>query len=111
MFNPYYYNAKVLDVYDGDTITVDVDFGFSIRMEMRIRLWGIDTPEIRGKERSNGLISRDYLREMILGKDIILETIKDSKGKYGRILGIIHFNGLNVNEHLINEGLAKKYLE
>lgn len=71
MFNPYYYNAKVLNVYD-------VDFGFSIRMEMRIRLWGIDTPEIRGKERPDGLISRDYLREMILGKNIILETIKDS---------------------------------
>lgn len=118
MFNPYYYNAKVLEVYDGDTVTVDVDFGFSIRMEMRIRLYGIDTPELRGDERPDGLVSRNYLREMILGKDIILETIKDSirifnlaEGKYGRILGIIHFNGLNVNEHLINEGLAKKYGE
>lgn len=109
MFNPYYYNAKVLDVYDGDTITVDVDFGFSIRMEMRIRLWGINTPELRGSDREKGLVSRDYLREMILGKNIILETIKDSKGKYGRILGIIHFNGLNVNEHLINEGFADRY--
>lgn len=108
MFNPYYYNAKVLDVY-GDTITVDVDFGFSIRMEMRIRLWGINTPELRGSDREKGLVSRDYLREMILGKNIILETIKDSRGKYGRILGIIHFNGLNVNEHLINEGFADRY--
>lgn len=109
MFNPYFYKAKVIEIYDGDTLTLDVDLGFSIRMEMRIRLYGIDTPELRGEERNSGLVSRDYLRDMILDKEIIIETIKDTKGKYGRMLGIIHYNGLNINEHLINEGLAKKY--
>lgn len=109
MVKPYYYNAKVLEVYDGDTITTEIDLGFSIKMKVKIRLANIDTPEVKGSEKSEGIKVREYLREMILGRNIVLETIKDSKSKYGRILGIIHLDGLNINQHLINEGLAKRY--
>lgn len=109
MYNPYFYKAKVIKVYDGDTITLDVDLGFSIRMEMRIRLYGINAPELKGMDRELGILSRDYLMNLIADKEVILETIKDEKGKFGRILGIIHIDGLNVNELLIKEGYAKKY--
>ena len=43
----------------------------------------------RGPEKAEGMISRNWLRERILNKDIILQTIKDKTGKYGRLLGII----------------------
>ena len=46
------------------------------------KIGGINTPE--GEERELGIVSRGELREKILDKDIILETIKDKKGKYGR---------------------------
>ena len=108
-FNPYFYKAYVLSVYDGDTITCLVDCGFNIKVEMKLRLLGIDTPELRGEEREDGLVSRDYMRELILDKDVLIETYRDKTGKYGRMLATIHLDGLNVNEHLITEGYAKKY--
>ncbi len=103
------YNAHVKEVYDGDTITVDIDLGFGVFLRnQKIRLSGIDTPEVRGKEKKNGLVSRDKLREKINGKWITLRTEK-SKGKYGRWLGVIWHEKTNINEWLLKEGLAEKY--
>ena len=103
------YNAFVDSVYDGDTITCTIDCGFGIQFKkQKIRLYGINTPEVRGPEKEQGIISRDRLRERILQKKIQLQTIKDKKGKYGRYLGIILLDGENLNDWLVNEGLAKK---
>jgi len=101
------YKAKIIKVYDGDTVTADIDCGFHIHFTEKVRLYGIDAPEIRGKERPKGLKARDYLRALILDKEIILETIKDKKGKYGRYLGHIILDGVNINEKLVKDGHAK----
>lgn len=83
----YEYVAKVTDVYDGDTITVDIDLGLGVWVHgEKIRLLGIDAPEVRGVTRPEGLKSRDWLRQLILGREVVLRTIKDRKGKYGRYL-------------------------
>ena len=106
----YEYSAKVVKVYDGDTITVDVDLGFGVWMhKQKIRLVGINTPEVRGEEREEGLKSRDWLREQILDELITLRTAKDRKGKYGRWLGAVIFNGTNINQELISLGLAERW--
>ena len=76
---------------------------------MKLRLLGIDTPELRGDEREDGLVSRDYMRGLVLDKEVLIETYKDRTGKYGRMLATIHLDGLNVNEHLITEGYAERY--
>jgi micrococcal nuclease len=87
----YIYKAYVTKVYDGDTITCIVDCGFHIGMQKtKIRLYGINTPELRGDDKEIGVFVRDELRNKILNKNIILKTIKDKKGKYGRYLGIIY---------------------
>ena len=103
----YLYGAKVIEIYDGDTLTALIDLGFNITIEEKIRLYGINAPEMRGKEKPQGIISRDYLRKRILGKEVIIETIKDKKGKYGRYLGIIKFEGKNINEEMVKKKLAK----
>ena len=77
--------------------------------KQKARLLGINTPEARGKEREAGLVSRDRLRELIDGKDIIVATHKDKGGKYGRLLATIFLDGVNVNQQLIDEGLAEVY--
>jgi micrococcal nuclease len=103
----YSYKATCIKVYDGDTITCNIDCGFKVYLnKTKIRLYGINTPEVRGEEKEKGLISRDRLREKILDKDIVIKTIKDKSGKYGRYLGIIYFDGLNINDWLVEEGLA-----
>ena len=105
----YFYQAYVTSVYDGDTITCDINCGFGIILKkQKIRLHGINTPEIRGEEKDEGIKSRDFLRNLILEKNIIIETIKgDKKGKYGRWLGIIYLNNMNINKKLVSEKLAK----
>lgn len=104
----YEYKAKVIKVYDGDTITVLADLGFSITIKETIRFYGLNTPEVRGVEREDGLISRDRLRERILGKEVIIKTRKDKKGKYGRYIAEIFLEDENINEWLITEGLAER---
>lgn len=108
----YVYKARVVAVYDADTITVDVDLGFhSWLKKVKVRLYGIDAPEVRGVERPEGLRSRDWLREEILNKEVILQTYKDGtgKGKYGRWLAdLFRVEGdpVSINQELINNGLA-----
>ena len=120
----YTYEALVTSVYDGDTITVDIELGFGIvARKQKIRLADINTPEVRGEEREAGLISRDVLREKILHKNIIISTFKDKKGKYGRYIGIIYKEEttndslneevesmtelINVNEWLVENNYAE----
>ena len=106
--NPQYqYPALVVSVYDGDTITVNIDLGFGVELKkQKIRLYGINTPEVRGSSRDLGIISRDYVREKILNKNIMLQSIKDKKGKYGRWLGIVLIDKVNLNKELISKNLA-----
>ena len=92
----YIYKAYVTDVYDGDTITCIVDCGFNLGIQKtKIRLYGINTPELRGEDREIGIYVRDELRKKILHKHIYLKTIKDKTGKYGRFLGKIYIKEEN----------------
>jgi len=106
----YTYNARCTQVYDGDSITVDIDLGFNHWMlNQKIRLFGINTPEVRGSERPSGLIARLRLRGLIEGRDIILASHRDRAGKYGRWLGTIYIDDININKLLLAEGLATIY--
>lgn len=107
----YEYKANIIDVYDGDTVTAVVDLGFDIRFENNFRLNGINAPELRGSDKISGIASRDALRGLIMGKDVIIKTIKDRKEKYGRYLATIYVQSgetmINVNEWMVNNGFAE----
>jgi len=118
--NLYHYKAHITKVYDGDTVTADIELGFNMVMrKQKLRLLGIDTPEIRGEERPEGLISRDRLSELILNTDVFIVTHQDRSGKYGRWLVTIYAQlrdldkdetgWINCNDLLLNENLAKVY--
>jgi micrococcal nuclease len=113
----YFYRAQVTKVYDGDTCTVDIDVGLGVWVRgEKIRLYRIDTPELRGEERPEGLIARDYLISQILDKSIYLQTVKDKKGKYGRYLGEIWVQRedgsyVNVNDLMVQLGYAEYYMD
>ena len=105
----YHYKAVVTSVYDGDTCTVDIDLGLHTWVKSeKLRLNRINAPEMRGAEKVKGKLSRDFLREKILNKEIILETIKDKKGKYGRYLAEIWLQKSGENYENINDLLVKK---
>jgi micrococcal nuclease len=115
--DPYIYRVKkVLKVVDGDTIDADIDLGFSISLEKRIRLAGIDTPESRTtdkREKALGLESKEWLKNRLeFAKNIIIRTqLPASTEKYGRILGKLYINNeeTSLNEQMVDEGYAWEY--
>ncbi len=113
----YHYEARLVSVYDGDTIRADISLGFNIwQLNKPIRLYGINTPELRGKEREQGLVVRDLVDQRLRDAErLIIETHKDTTGKYGRLLGTVHYRiggkWHNLNQELLDEGLAVAYLE
>ena len=114
----FHYQARLeslSDVYDGDTVKLTVDVGFGIQIKkFKARLARINTPEIRGRERMVGLDVRDALREKLDGKELLVETIKDKTGKYGRYLVELWIVGENdeyenVNDWLLENNFAELY--
>ena len=108
----FHYTARVQSVYDGDTCRVDIDLGLGIWIRNeKLRLVRINAPEMTGPEKAAGTASRDFLRELIDGKEIIIETVKDRRGKYGRYLAEIWIQQgecwINVNDELVDKGLAQ----
>lgn len=105
------YNViDIVKIYDGDTVTLTLDLGFGIHKTDNFRLSNLNAPEIRGEERPEGLISRDWLRnklENATDKDFRVLTEKDKKGKYGRYIAELFLDGVSVNEELISEGMAE----
>ena len=111
------YFCKVNRVVDGDTIDITADLGFDIHHSARVRMMGIDTPESRTRnleEKALGLASKARLKELLKGQKIKIETSKEGKGKFGRILAdviVCNKDGteINCNQRLIEEGHARPY--
>lgn len=109
----YTYKALVKSIYDGDTLRADIDLGFGVILaDQSLRLLGIDTPEIKGVERPQGIISRDFVVERIpVGSYIMIKTVKDRKEKFGRYLATVYYGEQqkNLNEELLSSGMATPY--
>lgn len=93
--------GTVIAVHDGDTITVR-----SESKQIKIRLAGIDAPELN---QPFGQDSRKVLREAVLERQVQLDVSK--KDKYGRVVGRVKLNELDINLQQIQFGLAWVYPE
>lgn len=112
----HWYKAVYINNYDGDTVTVDLDFGFNFgNRKHNVRMFGINAPELNNAEtRAAGLLARDYLKNLLENRLILVDSIKDKADKYGgRWLGVlwVQVDGawLNVNEEMIRSGHAVPY--
>ena len=97
-------SVTIQSCYDGDTCTTS--------QGEKIRLACIDTPEIRGK-RSDPIpakAARDYLNNLVKGKEVNIRRVTEDR--YGRTVGELTIDGMNLQQNLVNEGHAtifKKY--
>ena len=109
----YEYTCTVTRVVDGDTIDVILDLGFSILHKCRVRLYGIDTPESRTRdldEKARGILSKSFLQDaLVQSNKVIIKTQKDAKGKFGRVLGELYVNDININQLMVDKYLAVAY--
>jgi micrococcal nuclease len=118
------YRATVVRWVDGDTADLDVDIGFKVGVKERFRLSGINTPEMRPKkadfaseearqdEIKLAQAALDYASKLAPeGSQVIVETFKDSQGKYGRWLAKIYVDShdQSINDLLLQKGHAKPY--
>lgn len=103
------YNAKVLRVLDGDTVEADIDLGFDMHYIAKVRLAGINAPEMKTPQ---GAPAKARLTEMLAITPTVVITTKLNKEfeKYGRVLGditVMHGNlPVNINQQMIIEGFA-----
>ncbi len=104
--------AKVVNVYDGDTIEVLANIWPGHQINVRVRIRGIDAPEIRSKcssEHYAALSARNRLREFISGKPVQLSKIKGGK-YFGRVLAdVTTFSGQDIEKALLATGLVRPY--
>lgn len=110
MKQEYVYQAKVLKVVDGDTLWVELDLGMRIKKKERIRLAGINAPEIRGETNTQGIEAKEFLTGLLRdnNNNVLVRTSKE--GKYGRWLGVLFDQaGANINDAMIAAGHAVPY--
>lgn len=130
-------NFYVKSVYDGDTITILVPMNLSVfscvskdeidpnsnsntdnqinMFEIRTRLLGIDTPEMkplktipnREEHIEKAKNARNFLANLIENKIITVEF--NSNDKYGRPLSTIYYLNQNINKLMVEKGFAKAY--
>lgn len=104
----------VIKVYDADTITIasKLPYDKSPLYRLSVRLNGIDTPEIKGKnitdeEKEAAICAREFVYNLVFNKYVRLENIESEK--YGRILADVYIDDIHLNELLLKERYAVKY--
>ena len=110
----YEYKCDITRVVDGDTVDAEIDLGFDIIFKSRIRLYGIDTPESRTSnkdEKARGKLATKFLQDAInTAEQVVIRTeLKDSRGKFGRVLGTVVCDGKDINEAMVENFMAAKY--
>lgn len=103
--------ARVLSVYDGDTVKVEAAMWPGLTWKGSVRVDGVDTPELRGKcegEKQKARAARDFVRERV-GKRVMLLNVK--KGKYaGRVVARVRLaDGTDLTELLIRSRHGRPY--
>lgn len=104
--------TEILSIYDGDTFRCNIkDYPPIIGYHIPVRIYGIDTPELRDKDpkiKALAQKAKQYtVQRLREGKVIILKDIR--RDKYFRILATVLVDGKDLGKELIEQGLAKAY--
>jgi micrococcal nuclease len=130
----YQYKAIIRNVVDGDTYIIDIDLGLSVWVRgEKVRLYGVNTPEIYGvkkgsEEWQKGTEASNFAKSIVHeGDEVLVDTVKDKKEKYGRYLAVMYLkvpsaeiDGLEnirsiddyycLNDILVRRGFAEEYM-
>ena len=109
------YRARPLLVVDGDTVDVLIDAGFRASRTERLRLLGLNTPEVRGESRPAGLAARAFVSTWLAGIGtsdwpLVIQTAKADA--FGRYLATIWraVDGCCLNDDILAAGHAVPFM-
>lgn len=113
MLDPYWRRATVRRIVDGDTIDFDVDLGFYLRAALRVRLLGVDTPELRSRNEAEKVRARHaatYVEEWFVEHGDLCFIRTEKGDAFGRWLAeVVCHDGHYLNHDLIVEGHAEPW--
>lgn len=117
--DPSFISATVTRVIDGDTVDVSLSDGSTDR----VRLLGVDTPEIQSANKPReyggitnepclrqwGITAKNYANNLLVGKSVnlILDPIAGDRGNYGRLLAYIEIGQYDFSKLLVEQGFAR----
>jgi endonuclease YncB( thermonuclease family) len=108
------YTCKVVDVYDGDTITITILNNCAIQ-KYKLRMYGYDSPEMKPKktlenrdeEIANAKKAKQFLIDLVYDKICTVDLM--GFDKYGRLLGTLFSNNMNINKYMVQNGHGYEY--
>ena len=103
------FTAKVVKVYDGDTITVAV-LMHGKYWRFGVRMLGYDSPEMKSSdpvEKKWAKAAQKHLSDAIMNRMINMTC--DKFDKYGRILATVECGGININQMMMDTNMCRKY--
>lgn len=103
----YWYEAKVINVVDGDTVDCLVSLPFYATLTLRLRLLHINAPEMHGESAVEGHRAMWWLTGMVLNKKVLIRTHKSDS--FGRWLAEIYLDNVNINQEMLSLGYAEPY--
>lgn len=101
--------TKVKAILDGDTLIIDIDLGFHLKLEdKRLRIVGIDAPE---KNTSKGQAVKRWLEQRLGSiQEVTVRIFSHAEDKYGRLLGdIVGLGVVGLAEEMKLLGYARSY--
>ena len=102
-----FHNALITNVVDGDTYDAVVDLDFDIKITIRIRLFGINCPEMSYKSKA-GLEAKKFATDLLLGKGVTIDYKRHDS--FGRVLSCMWIDGSSVGDILVANGVAVIYV-
>ncbi len=107
----YVRNAVVVNVVDGDTLDVDIDLGFRTWCRKRVRVLGVNAPEMTGKSRCDGQRAKNWVIRWLASANnlVTIRTHLDKTDSFGRVLAEIWADGQSLGRELIAAGHGTAY--
>jgi len=102
-----FHNALITNVVDGDTYDAVVDLDFDIKITIRIRLFGVNCPEMSHKSKA-GIEAKKFATDLLLGKAVTIDYKRHDS--FGRVLSCVWIDERSVGDILVANGMAVIYV-
>ena len=99
------YKGKIIRVIDGDTYEAIINIGFGVKQLFRIRLAGVDTPELKTDK---GKKVKEEISKLLTDKDVIAKEFPKAD-KFGRALAYIELDGKDITDLILENDWGKEY--